>query len=229
MKITDEIIYELFSLRDEKYQAFHSSLLPNVDSETIIGVRAPALRNIAKKYKTHPDVEDFLSDLPHKYYDENAVHSFIISDFKDLDKAIALVEAFLPFVDNWAICDSLTPKVFKKSAEALLPYIHKWILSEHEFTVRFAVKMLMDHFLDDLFDVKYMELVASVRSDKYYVNMMLAWYFATALAKQERYALKYLKGERLTVWVHNKAIQKAVESYRISVEKKEYLKTLRII
>ncbi len=229
MKITDEIICELFSLRDEKYQAFHSSLLPSVDPGTIIGVRAPALRNIAKKYKTHPDVEDFLSDLPHKYYDENAVHSFIISDFKDLDKAIALVEDFLPFVDNWAICDSLTPKVFKKSAEALLPYIHKWILSEHEYTVRFAVKMLMDHFLDDLFDVKYMELVASVRSDKYYVNMMLAWYFATALAKQERYALKYLKGERLNVWVHNKAIQKAVESYRISDEQKEYLKTLRII
>lgn len=227
INISDEIKNELFLARDLKYHSFHSSLLPNIKPKKIIGVRAPILRKIAKKFKSHPDVDAYLNDLPHKYYDENAIHSFIISDTKDFDKTVSLVENFLPYVDNWAICDSLTPKAFKSNAEALLPYIYKWISSESEYTVRFAVKMLMDHFLDDLFDIKYMELVASVRSDKYYVNMMLAWYFATALAKQEKCATEYIKGERLPVWVHNKAIQKAVESYRISTEQKEFLKTLR--
>ena len=226
--IGEEIRAELYTLRDEKYRDFQRKLIPTVRPETVIGVRTPALRAYAKELLKRPDIGEFLSALPHESFDENQLHAFILSEIKDFDRCAAGVERFLPFVDNWATCDQLSPKVFGKHHAELLPLVKAWIASGETYTVRFGIGMLMAHFLDADFDPVYPEWVAALRSEEYYVNMMRAWYFATALAKQYVAVLPYLEQRRLDVWTHNKTIQKAVESYRISDEQKTYLKTLRI-
>ena len=224
----EDIRKELFALQDEKYQAFQVKLFPTLNPESIIGVRTPDLRSYAKKLLKQEEIAEFLSDLPHRYFDENQLHAFIISEMKDYERCIGEVKRFLPFVDNWATCDQMSPKVFKKHLPELLECIREWIGSGKTYTIRFAVGMLLEHYLDDAFDLKYPEIVASIRSSEYYVNMMIAWYFATALAKQYKAILPFIEGKKLDAWTHNKAIQKAVESYRITPEQKEYLKTLKI-
>ena len=230
---------ELFKLQNVKYRDFQKKLIPTVDPESVIGVRTPELRKLAKQLarlrtsktaadcKTAADVEAFLKDLPHEYFDENQLHAFIISEDKDYERCMADVEEFLPYVDNWATCDQMSPKVFKKNKDGLLLHVRKWLKSDRTYTVRFAIGMLMEHFLDDDFDPEYPKLVAKVKSDEYYVNMMIAWYFATALAKQHDAVIPYLEEQKLDVWTHNKTIQKARESYRITPAQKKYLKTLK--
>ena len=223
-----EIRDELFRLRDPGYREFHRKLIPTVDPQRIIGVRTPELRALAKTLLRRGDARAFLEELPHEYFDENQLHAFLLSEEKDFPACLAGVERFLPWVDNWATCDQLSPKVFKKHRAELLEPIRRWIAGGETFTVRFGLGMLMEHFLDGDFDPAYPELAASVRSEEYYVRMMVAWYFATALAKQWDAALPWLEARRLDEWTHNKTIQKAAESYRISPEQKAYLRTLRV-
>ena len=224
---TSKIRETLFELQDLNYRSFQSGLIPNVDRDTFVGVRTPELRRLAKELAKDQDIAVFFNEVPHKYFDENQLHAFIISLGKDFDETVRKVDAFLPYVDNWATCDQLSPTVFKKHKNELLPHIKKWIKSKKTYTVRFGIGMLMTHFLDDDFDVSYPKMVAKIKSDEYYVNMMIAWYFATALAKQYEEIIPFIEGGVLEVWTHNKAIQKAVESRRISQEQKEYLKSLK--
>ncbi len=223
-----EIQKVLFDLQDEKYREFQIKLIPNIEPETIIGIRTPELRAYAKERMKQNDVEGFIEVLPHQFFDENQLHAFILSEMKEYDKCIEEVERFLPFVNNWATCDQLSPKAFKKNKPALLERINVWIKSDQTYTIRFAIGMLMQHFLDADFDPAFPEMVAEVRSQEYYVNMMIAWYFATALAKQYDAILPYIEGQRLDRWTHNKAIQKAIESRRITDEQKAYLRSLKI-
>lgn len=222
-----EIQKHLFTLQDTQYRDFMAKLIPNVDKESVIGIRTPALKAYAKELKKEPYTERFLNELPHKYFEENNLHSYLLNSIKPFDCAVEKVEAFLPYIDNWATCDGLSPTVFRKNAEALLAYIERWLNSDHTYTVRFGVKCLMSYFLDKEFDEKYLERVSTIRSQEYYVNMMIAWYFATALAKQYEATVPYIEARRLERWTHNKAIQKAVESYRVSDAQKAYLRTLR--
>ena len=226
--IQDEITNRLREMQDIPYRDFQIKLTPGVDKQRFIGVRTPALRSLAKELARREDVDDFLSALPHATFDENQLHSFIISLTKDFGKCLVQVRTFLPYVDNWATCDQLSPKVFKKHKAELLPHIEAWLQSGATYTVRFGVGMLMEHFLDDAFDVKYPERVSTIRSEEYYVNMMIAWYFATALAKQYDAVLPFFEKPALDAWTHNKAIQKACESFRVTPEHKEHLKTLKI-
>ena len=226
--LINDIQKELFDRQDIKYRDFQGGLIPGKSCDVMIGVRTPELRKLAKELAKNPDIDQFLQDLPHSYFDEDQLHAFIISEFKDFDRCIEEVEKFLPYVDNWATCDQMSPKVFKKNKPEVLLHIKKWIQSQQTYTVRFGIGMLMQHFLDEDYSPEYPEIVAAVRSDEYYVNMMIAWYFATALAKQYEAVLPYITEKRLAVWTHNKTIQKAVESYRISDEQKKYLKSLRV-
>ena len=225
-----EIRQRLFALRDEGYKAFHCKLMPTVDPDRVIGVRTPQLRKLVKEIlKNEPQLaEEFVRSLPHDYYDENNVHGAIIAGRKDFAKCMEEVETFLPYVDNWATCDLMSPKVFAGHREELLPHIENWLNSGHTYTIRFGMKMLMDFYLEEAFETRYAWLVADVRSEEYYVRMMAAWYFATALAKQYDAILPYIEARRLDTWTHNKTIQKAVESYRITPEQKAYLKSLKI-
>ena len=218
---------ELFSLQDKKYMKFLSKLTPNVQEDTIIGVRIPEIRKLAKKLVKNDEYEDFLKELPHKYYDENLLHGAIISENKDFENCIELLNSFLPFVDNWAVCDTISPKIFKKHKKELIEKIKEWSQSDKTYTCRFGVEMLMTHFLDEDFKKEYLEMVANIHSEEYYVKMVIAWFFATALTKQWDYAVIYLENNRLDVWVHNKTIQKARESLRILEDKKGYLKGLK--
>ena len=226
--IVDEIQNELFKLQDVKYRDFQAKLMPTINPESMIGVRTPELRKLAKQLAKRDDIDEFLDVLPHKYFDENQLHAFIISGMKDYEKCLERLEAFLPFVDNWATCDQMSPKIFKKHRVDLVQRIEKWIESDYTYTVRFAIGMLMEHFLDEDFDIVYADMVADVHSEEYYINMMIAWYFATALAKQYDAIVPYIIEQRLNTWTHNKTIQKAVESYRITPEQKTYLRTLKI-
>ena len=219
---------KLFSMQDIGYREFHSRLMPTVDPSKIIGVRTPMLRNFAKEFAKTPESAEFLKQLPHKYYEENNLHGCLIEWIKDYDEALNELERFLPYIDNWATCDMFMPKIFKKHTDELLPKIKTWLKSGHVYTIRYAEGLLMRLYLDDNFKPEYLKWAAEIKSDEYYVNMMTAWYFATALAKQYDETVIYLTEKRLSPWVHNKTIQKAVESYRISKETKEYLKTLRI-
>mgnify|MGYP000910665122 CR=1 FL=1 len=219
---------ELLRLQDEKYRDFQAKLMPTVEADTVIGVRTPELRKYAKQLVKREDISGFLIDLPHRYFDENQLHAFIISEMKDYDRCMEEVNHFLPYVDNWATCDQMSPKVFKKYRKELLNCIRVWIQSDKTYTVRFAIGMLMEHFLEEDFNAEYPEMVAAVRSDEYYVNMMTAWYFATALAKQYEAVVPYIEKQRLDTWTHNKTIQKSIESYRITPEQKEYLKSLKV-
>lgn len=219
------ILEELFGLQDKTYAEFQAKLLPITPKEQVIGVRVPALRKLAKQL---PDrAVEFLTELPHQYYDENLLHGILISQIRDFDACIRALEVFLPYVDNWAVCDTMSPKVLGENREVLLPILRRWIASDHIYTCRFGLLCLMRYYLDDGFRPEYLELAAAVRSDEYYVRMMVSWFFATALAKQWDASIVYLQQRRLLPWVHSKTIQKARESYRITPEQKAYLATLR--
>ncbi len=225
----DKIQISLFELQDKQYAAFQSKLTPNIDPGDFIGVRVPACRKLAKELRKNETdaVKEFLTQLPHRYYDENMLHGILISDIQDFDACIEALECFLPYVDNWAVCDIMSPRCFRKHKKELLPIIMKWMASSEEYTIRFGIEMLMSHYLDDDFSPVYLERAAEIRSDKYYVNMMIAWYFATALAKQWDSTIPYIEADKLDEWVHNKTIQKARESYRITDEQKQYLSGLK--
>lgn len=226
--ILDDIRDELFKMQDIKYRDFNSKLIPTVDKRLFIGVRTPELRKYAKQLGKSIEVIEFLQALPHKYFDENQLHAFIISEIKDFKNCIAEINRFLPYMDNWATRDQLSPKLFKKYHNELFEYIKDWLKSDKVYTLRFGIGMLMEHFLDEDFDIIYPETVSKIRSDEYYVNMMIAWYFATALAKRYESILPFIENRSLDTWTHNKAIQKALESYRISTEQKTYLRELKI-
>lgn len=219
---------DLFALQDKDYQIFQSKLIPTMESNKMIGVRTPELRKYAKKVIKENNYIDFINELPHKYFDENQLHAFIISEIKDYDECITYINKFLPYVDNWATCDQMSPKVFKKNHDKLIEQIKNWIKSKETYTIRFGIGMLMQHFLDDNFNESYLKLVSNVKSNEYYVKMMQAWYFATSLAKQYDKTLPYIENKKLETWTHNKTIQKAIESYRITNKQKEYLKSLKI-
>lgn len=222
--ISEEIRKKLISIKEDRYKDFSSKLMPTVDKDKVLGIRIPVLRDYAKNID---DYEGFLDDLPHKYFEEDNLHAFLIEREKDFDNCIKKLEAFLPYLDNWATCDSMKPKVLKKEPEKLLKYIKKWIESKDVYTVRYGINLLMTFYLDEYFDENHLKLVADIKSDEYYINMMRAWYFATALFKQYEKALPYLQNRILDLWTHNKTIQKARESYRISEDKKVYLKSLK--
>lgn len=220
----------LYELQDKDYADFHSRLIPTVARDTIIGIRVPVLRNFAKEIKGSETASCFLSQLPHQFYDENMLHAILLSEISrkdDYDRCIELVDAFLPYVDNWAVCDILSPKVFRKNRHLLTDKIYEWSASDKPYTCRFGMEMLMTHYLDEDYSEEYLEIPASVHSEEYYVNMMIAWFYATALAKQWNDSITYLENNRLDIWTHNKTIQKACESYRITAEQKEYLRTLK--
>lgn len=222
-----EIQKKLFELQDIGYAEFQSKLTPTVPRETFIGVRVPEVRKLAKSYSKDPECQEFLKELPHLYYDENMLHGLLLSEMKDYDACISAVDIFLPYVDNWAVCDIMSPKVFKKHKEELLEKIKIWAASDKVYTCRFGLEMLMTHFLDEDYKSEYLEIAAGVHSEEYYVNMMIAWFFATALAKQWDTTIPYITENRLSEWVHNKTIQKSRESYRITDGQKKYLKGLK--
>jgi 3-methyladenine DNA glycosylase AlkD len=222
------LIDTLFQHQDTAYAQFQSRLLPTVGSETIIGVRTPVLRRLAKEMLKDGSYAEFISELPHSYFEENQLHGFIISEMKDFDSCVAELEKFLPYIDNWATCDQTSPKIFKKNRDKLLPLIYKWLDSDHTYTVRFAIGMLMKHFLDEDFSTKYLDTVTAIRSDEYYINMEIGWYMATALDKQWDAAFPYISERKMSPWVHNCTIKKARESLRISDEHKKLLATLRV-
>ena len=226
--ILNDIRTELFKMQDMDYRDFNSKLVPTVDKESMIGIRTPELRKYAKQLGKSSEIKEFLQALPHKYFDENQLHAFIISEIKDFKNCIAEINRFLPYIDNWETCDQLSPKIFKKHHSELFAYIKDWLKSDKVYTLRFGIGMLMEHFLDEDFDIIYPETVSKIRSDEYYVNMMIAWYFATALAKRYESILPFIENRSLDIWTHNKAIQKALESYRISTEQKTYLRELKI-
>ena len=218
---------ELFALRDEGYRDFQAKLMPTVDKDTVIGVRMPALRKFAAEFARRPEAKDFLNTLPHKYYEENNLHALLVEKLRDYDECIAALDSFLPCVDNWATCDMMNPKVLKKQPQRTEQKAYEWMRAGDTYTVRFGIGVLMSFFLDEHFSVSQAEAVAALRSEEYYIKMMQAWYFATALAKQYEAVLPFVENCRLDRWTHNKAIQKAVESYRITAEQKAYLKTLK--
>ena len=217
---------KLFKLQDKEYKFFQEKIISTVNPDTIIGVRTPELRKLAK-ILIKEDYTSFLKELPHKYFDENQLHAFIISEIKNYDECILHINNYLPYIDNWAKCDQLSPKIFKKNTDKLLDHIKLWIKSKEPYIIRFGVGMLMQYYLDDNFNEEYLKMVSKIKSNEYYVNMMIAWYFATALAKQYKSTINYIENKKLDIWIHNKTIQKAVDSYRITEEQKEYLKSLK--
>lgn len=223
----EEIQKQLFELQDMAYRDFHSRLMPDIDKETVIGIRVPMLRKYAKSIAGTELAEKFIKELPHCYYEENNLHMMLITGIKDYDRCLTEIERFLPYIDNWATCDFPAPKCFENHKEDLLPVIKRWIASSETYTIRYGIGMLMRLYLDAAFDPEYVRIVAEVKSDEYYVNMMIAWYMATALAKQWDAVIPYIEEHRMSDWVHRKTIQKAVESYRITDEQKRYLKGYR--
>ena len=223
----DVIIEKLQELADSGYRDFQAKLIPTVAKDTIIGVRTPAMRALANELKGTELAASFLQELPHQYFDENQLHAFLINELKDYKQCLEELELFLPYVDNWATCDQLSPKVLKKQPDATLAAIKKWLGSDHDYTVRFGMEMLMSFYLDDLFKPEFLAWVAADKNEAYYVKMMVAWFFATALAKQYEATVPYFEQRLLPEWSHKKAIQKACESYRVTKEHKEYLRTLK--
>lgn len=227
----DKIKSELLNLQDKSYKEFHSKLMPTINPDSIIGIRVPVLRNYTKTLFNENSLQElnpFLKNLPHEFYEENNIHAFLIEKITNFEECIIYIEEFLPFVDNWATCDMMNPKIFKKYPNKLLDKIYQWINSDSVYTIRFGIGMLMRFFLDENFETKYLDLVSSVKSDEYYINMMRAWFFATALAKQYEQTFIYIKNYSLDKWTHNKTIQKANESFRIAKEQKEELKKYKI-
>ncbi len=218
----------LFKMQDTGYRDFHAKLIPTIDKEKVIGIRTPMLRKFAREFGKTEGSEMFLQVLPHQYYEENNLHGLLIEQIRDYDKCLEEMERFLPYIDNWATCDMLALRVVKGHLEVFIREVYRWMESEKPYTIRFGISMLMRYYLDEEFKPEYPEKVAAIRSEEYYVNMMRAWYFATALAKQYKQVLPFLEEQRMDIWTHNKTIQKATESYRITPEQKEYLRTLRI-
>lgn len=218
----------LFDNQDKEYRVFQQKLMPGIELENIIGVRLPVIRKIAKENAKTEDAKKFLDLLPHKYYDENQLHGFLINLIKDYDECVKRIDEFLPYVDNWAVCDSINPKMLSKHKEELIKDIKRWVSSKETYTIRHGIHMLMAFFLDSDFKKEYLEIPAKIVSEEYYVNMMIAWFFATALAKKWDATITYIEEKKLPVWVHNKTIQKAIESYRVNEEHKQYLRTLKI-
>ena len=218
---------ELFELQDLKYKEFHQKLMPTVNPDKVIGIRTPVLRKFSKEFGKREEAEGFLKNLPHKYYEEDNLHAFLLEQTKDYDILIKELNKFLPFVDNWATCDMMRPKILKNHREELLEDIKRWLNSKDTYAIRFAVNCLMNYYLEDEFKPEYLLLVKNIESEEYYINMVRAWYFATALAKQYDATIKVLENKVLDKWTHNKTIQKAVKSYRITKEQKEYLRTLK--
>ena len=227
-EIKVDIQQELFALQDLSYRDFHAKLMPTVDKARVIGVRTPKLRAFAKEFGKTEEAKEFLKVLPHQYYEENNLHGLLIEQIKDYPTLIRELNRFLPCIDNWATCDLLTVRVVKKHLDTFTEEVERWLASDHTYTIRFGIGMLMRYFLEEHFSLEYPEKVAKIRSEEYYVNMMRAWYFATALAKQYEAIFPFLEEKRLDAWTHNKTIQKAIESYRITQEQKVYLRTLRI-
>ncbi len=227
-EIGEKIRKSLWELQDTEYRDFQAKLIPTVKPENIIGVRTPQVRKLAREMAKEPQIGEFLAELPHRYYDENNVHAFVVEQIRDYEKCLAQTERFLPYIDNWATCDMMAPKVFAGHKEELLESICRWIAVPETYTIRFGVGMLMRFYLDEAFQPAYLQWVADIRSQEYYVNMMRAWYFATALAKQYETVLPYLEKQRLDAWTHNKAIQKASESLRVTAEQKKYLRSLKV-
>lgn len=228
-----ELVKRLLENQDLKYRDFHASLLPNIDKKSIIGVRVPVMRKIAKEFAdsaTPAELAKFLDKLPHKHFEENQVHLLVVERIKDADECLRRIEQFLPYIDNWAVCDGKSPKALLKDEKRFVSCIEKWLKSKHPYTVRFGVNMLMNFFLDARFDVRFLKWVAAIDEkkfvDRYYVQMVVAWYFATALAKQWEMAFPYIKNRKLSPWIHAKTIQKACESYRITAEQKAVLRAL---
>ena len=226
--INEDITKDIYKYQDIKYQKFLQNLIPNINPDLIIGVKTPELKNLAKIYFNNNDIDIFLNTLPHIYFEENQLHAFIINNIKDFNICIKEVNTFLPYINNWATCDQLNPKCFKKNHLLLLPYISTWLNSNDTYSIRFGIRMLMNYFLDDDYDIKYLDIVSNIKSDEYYINMMIAWFFQVALVKQYNDAVKYLENKKLNNFVHNKAISKAIDSYRIDNNTKEYLKKLKI-
>ena len=223
-----ELQQQLFALQDEAYREFHSKLMPNINKEAVIGIRIPVLRRFAGEFAKKSEAREFLQQLPHQYYEENNLHMMLITAEKDYEKCLAEVERFVPYIDNWATCDLPAPKCFAKHKQELLLKVKEWIASEETYTIRYGIDLLMALYLDADFRPEYLKMAADVESEEYYVNMMRAWYFATALAKQYDKILPFIEKQKLDVWTHNKTIQKAIESYRITPEQKEYLRGLKI-
>ena len=222
-----QIQKRLFAAQDCTFQAFQAKLMPTVAPEQVIGVRTPVLRALARELAGTAEAEAFLQMLPHRYFEENQLHAFLLGYIRDFDACVTAVDTFLPFVDNWATCDQLSPPEFKKNLTALRMKTEAWMASDMPYTVRFGIEMRMRYFLDAAFEPQDLVQVAAISSEEYYVKMMIAWYFATALAKQYDAAIDYLTQRRLPDWVHRKTIQKAVESYRILPEHKAFLRALR--
>ena len=227
-EVQKKVQQELFELQDLKYRDFHAKLIPTMEKEKIIGVRTPALRGFAKKFGKTEESKLFIKKLPHQYYEENNVHGLLIEQIKDYDECLVELKRFLPYIDNWATCDLLALRLVKKHLDVFIKEIYKFMESEHTYIIRFGISMLMKYYLEDEFNIEYPDKVADIRSEEYYVNMMRAWYFATALAKQYEQIIPFVEKKRLDVWTHNKTIQKAIESYRITDEQKTYLRTLKI-
>ena len=228
MNVISDIENFLFDLRDEKFADLEHRTAPTLEREHFIGVRTPELKKLAKELRKREDIGDFLCLLPHRWFEEDQLHAFIVSEEKDFQRCIELSEVFLSYIDNWATCDQFNPKIFTKHRDELLPFIDKWLGSEHTYTVRFAIGCLMRHFLGESFRTEYADRVAAISSDEYYITMMRAWYFAEALAKNYDEILPYIEQKHLDKWTHNKSIQKAVESFRVSDEHKQYLRSLKI-
>lgn len=227
-EMIQDVQKKLFEMQDRGYRDFHAKLIPTVDKEKVIGIRTPMLRKFAKEFGKTEESEMFLQMLPHQYYEENNLHGLLIEQIRDYDKCLKEMERFLPYIDNWATCDMLALTVVKGYRGVFIREVYRWMESEKPYTIRFGISMLMRYYLDEEFKPEYPEKVAAIRSEEYYVNMMRAWYFATALAKQYRQVLPFLEERRMDIWTHNKTIQKAIESYRITPEQKDYLRTLRI-
>lgn len=226
--IIRDVQKQLFEMQDLKYRDFNAGLIPTVEKKRIIGVRMPMLRAFAKEYGKTEEAKEFLKVLPHQYYEENNLHGLLIEQVKDYDECLEELKRFLPYIDNWATCDMLAMRAVKKHLDIFIGEIYQWLESKHTYTIRFGISMLMRYYLEDEFRMEYPEKVAEVHSEEYYVNMMRAWYFATALAKQYEQILPFLEEKRLDIWTHNKTIQKAIESYRITPEQKEFLRTLKV-
>lgn len=225
----EKIVKSLFAMQDKRYKEFQQKLIPTVNQDRVIGVRTPTLRKYAKELSRDKECEMFLKELPHYYYEENNFHAFIVAQMKgDIEEVILRVGEFLPYVDNWATCDMFSPKIFKKNGEMVLSKVKEWLKSSHTYTVRFGIVTLMSNYLDDNYDEEIPKLVSNVKSEEYYINMAIAWFFATALAKKYDEILPYIENRKLDVWVHNKTIQKSIESLRISKERKDYLRNLKI-
>lgn len=225
----DIIINKLMKYKDDKYKAFNAKLVPNIDIDNIIGIRIPNIRKLAKEIKDEDYIDTFLNELPHKYQEEYILHGLLLSiKYKDINILLNKLDTFLEYANNWVITDTISPKLFKKYPDIVYEYIVKWINSNHEYKIRFAIVSLLQFYLDDNYNKKILTLVKNIKYNSYYVNMAIAWFYSFALIKQYDDTIKLFENKKLDKWIHNKSIEKAIDSYRVSSDKKTYLKSLKI-